>query len=64
MMNFSNPLGNQPKHDDIPRSDEELLKAQEIIRDLQEELEESNRGLLALSMELEDRVAQRTLRVA
>ena len=59
-MNFSNPLGDQPKHDDIPRSDEELLKAQEIIRDLQEELEESNRGLLALSMELEDRVAQRT----
>ena len=39
---------------------EELNLARETIADLQAELEETSRGLLALSMELEDRVAQRT----
>ena len=38
----------------------ELAQAQEIIRGLQEELDESNRGLLALTMELERRVDERT----
>ena len=37
-----------------------LAQAQVKITDLQDELDESNRGLLALSIELEDRVDQRT----
>ena len=37
-----------------------LASARSTIRELQEELEVTNRGLLALSMELEDRVALRT----
>lgn len=44
----------------------ELLQARLLIGTLQEELAETNRGLLALTMELEDRVDERTreLRVA
>lgn len=38
----------------------ELELARDTIADLQAELDETNRGLLALSMELEDRVAKRT----
>lgn len=45
-------------------SDNELQRrfaeAQETIRALQEELEETNRGLVALTMELEQRVDERT----
>ena len=37
-----------------------MAQAQVKITDLQDELDESNRGLLALSIELEDRVDQRT----
>jgi light-regulated signal transduction histidine kinase (bacteriophytochrome) len=37
-----------------------LAKAQEIIRTLQEELAETNRGLIALTLELEQRVDERT----
>jgi signal transduction histidine kinase len=44
----------------------ELARAQETVRTLQEELAETNRGLMALTMELEKRVEDRTaeLRVA
>ena len=37
-----------------------LAKAQEMIRTLQEELAETNRGLIALTLELEQRVDERT----
>jgi len=39
---------------------QQLTLAQETIHELQEELDESNRGLLALTMELERRVDERT----
>ncbi|MFB3766140.1 MAG: ATP-binding protein [Methanotrichaceae archaeon] len=39
---------------------QQLILAQEAIHELQEELDESNRGLLALTMELERRVDERT----
>ncbi len=39
---------------------EELAQARDLIGALQEELAETNRGLMALTMELEDRVAHRT----
>ena len=38
----------------------QLVEAQETIRALQEELAETNRGLLALTLELEQRVDERT----
>lgn len=38
----------------------QLAEAQEIISELRKELAETSRGLLALDMELEDRVAERT----
>lgn len=38
----------------------ELEEAQKTVRELREELAETNRGLLALNDELEDRVAERT----
>jgi signal transduction histidine kinase len=38
----------------------EFIQAQATIRALQEELEETNRGLIALTMELEKRVERRT----
>ncbi len=43
--------------DDLRR---QLTLAQETIHELQEELDESNRGLVALTMELERRVDERT----
>jgi hypothetical protein len=39
---------------------QQLAEAQETIRVLQEELAETNRGLLALTLELEQRVDERT----
>ncbi|HEX2270075.1 MAG TPA: ATP-binding protein [Pyrinomonadaceae bacterium] len=39
---------------------QELAQARDLIGTLQEELAETNRGLMALAMELEDRVAVRT----
>src|ERR1700752_385859 len=41
-------------------SERELLQARDLIGTLQEELAETNRGLLALTMELENRVDERT----
>ncbi|MEJ2079382.1 MAG: ATP-binding protein, partial [Acidobacteriota bacterium] len=41
-----------------------LAQAASTIRELQEELAESNRGLIALHMELEERVQQRTAELA
>src|SRR5215475_943683 len=38
----------------------QLIEAQETIRELQEELAETNRGLLALTLELEQRMDDRT----
>jgi light-regulated signal transduction histidine kinase (bacteriophytochrome) len=45
-------------HDDDLQ--QQLAEAREMIRVLQEELEETNRGLLALTLELEQRVDERT----
>jgi light-regulated signal transduction histidine kinase (bacteriophytochrome) len=45
------------RDDDLQR---QLAEARETIRALQEELEETNRGLLALTLELEQRVDERT----
>jgi light-regulated signal transduction histidine kinase (bacteriophytochrome) len=39
---------------------EQLAEAQELVRTLQEELAETNRGLIALTLELEQRVDERT----
>lgn len=47
--------------DDLRR---QLTLAQETIRELQEELDESNRGLVALTMELERRVDERTVELS
>ena len=49
------------REDDLRR---QLAEAQEIIRALREELSETNRGLVALNFELEDRVAERTAELA
>ena len=43
---------------------EQLATAERTIRVLQDELAESNRGLIALSMELEKRVEERTAELA
>lgn len=43
-----------------PNGDIELVRARHLIGTLQEELAETNRGLLALTMELENRVDERT----
>ncbi|CAG4883131.1 putative Histidine kinase [Georgfuchsia toluolica] len=43
---------------------EQLAKAQATIQALQDELTATNRGLVALSMELDDRVQQRTAELA
>jgi light-regulated signal transduction histidine kinase (bacteriophytochrome) len=43
-----------------PDLKQQLAKAQETVRVLQEELAETNRGLVALTMELEQRVDERT----
>ena len=43
---------------------EQLTEAEATIRALQDELAETNRGLVALSMELEQRVDERTAELA
>jgi len=44
----------------VKNTEKQLKETQETIRILQEELNETNRGLVALSMELEERVEART----
>jgi light-regulated signal transduction histidine kinase (bacteriophytochrome) len=44
----------------IDRLQQQLFEAQQTIQALQEELAETNRGLLALTLELEQRVEERT----
>lgn len=59
MKNLIHPIRWQHimSEDDLKR---QLALAQESIHELHEELDESNRGLLALTMELERRVDERT----
>ena len=59
-MTLSNRERACTKNPQPERLREELAKANLRIKDIQEELEESNRGMLALSMELENLVAERT----
>ena len=49
------------REDDLGR---QLAEAEETIRALREELAETNRGLVALNLELEERVAERTAELA
>lgn len=45
---------------EVQRLRDKLERAEQTIKDLSDELDESNRGLVAISLELEDRVDERT----
>ena len=58
--NYGKSSGVESEIDQVKHLQEELNQARQTIEDLSEELAETNNGMMALSLELEDRVDKRT----